>query len=380
MSSRAIATLHAAFGDSFESLGQDVAHDRNVVVLTWPSVPVEIIRSAGFTPVLARGSALPTPAADQVVEAGIFPNRIRQLLEAALCGRLAHVAAIVVPRTSDADYKAFLYLLELRRRGQLAPTPPLLLFDLLQSEGADTAAYNAARAGELHKQLARLSGAAAGSDAIHDEIVRGNTARAAARCLLELRAGTVRVTGSELLPLLGARWLLPPDRYTLLAGTAREMLAQRAPLSAPRVLLAGMPVDSTSLHAQIEALHGTVVDEISPFGTDSAAGEIDATGDPFAALAAWYATRSITARTSSSLLLGRATQAVPHIDAAVMLAPPDDARFGWEVPRLRALFDARGIRHTVLRSDPEAALDAADQQQLAALLESTRDTQAARHG
>jgi hypothetical protein len=36
-----------------------------------------------------------------------------------LTGRLSHVARIVIPRTSDPDYKCFLYLREFVRRGVL---------------------------------------------------------------------------------------------------------------------------------------------------------------------------------------------------------------------------------------------------------------------
>ena len=57
---------------------------------------------AGWKPALlaffhGRGK----PAADRVLEPDLFPNRLRQLVEAALTERLANVAAIVLPRSSD---------------------------------------------------------------------------------------------------------------------------------------------------------------------------------------------------------------------------------------------------------------------------------------
>ena len=95
MSSSAVAELSAGFEVPFAALGHDAEQDRSAVVISWPSVPVEIVRATGFRPVVARGIAAPTPAADAVLEEDLFPSRIRQLVEAALTGRLAHVAAIV---------------------------------------------------------------------------------------------------------------------------------------------------------------------------------------------------------------------------------------------------------------------------------------------
>jgi len=154
----AIDELRAGFDEPFSALGNDAPRDRGTVVISWPSVPVELVRAAGFAPVVARGSGAPTPAADQVLEPDLFPNRLRQLVEAALTGRLAEVAAIVLPRTSDPDYKCFLYLRELVRSGAIATLPPVLLFDLLRSDGADTQAHNAERTRALWAQLARLVG------------------------------------------------------------------------------------------------------------------------------------------------------------------------------------------------------------------------------
>ena len=106
----AIDTLTAAFNDAFAHLGESADLDRHVVVTSWPSVPVEAIRASRLRLVVAKGSTVATPLADGHLEPGLFPARLRQLVDAALAGRLAHVARIVIPRTSDPDYKCFLYL------------------------------------------------------------------------------------------------------------------------------------------------------------------------------------------------------------------------------------------------------------------------------
>ena len=141
----------------------NAASDRETVLMSWPSVPVELVRAAGLSPVFARGRSTPTPAADRVLEPDLFPNRLRQLVEAALTNRLADVAAIVLPRSSDPDYKCFLYLRELVRRGIAANLPPILLFDLLQSDDSDARAYNSRPSARLVRAPREPCGSAASS-------------------------------------------------------------------------------------------------------------------------------------------------------------------------------------------------------------------------
>lgn len=377
MGTQEITALAAAFESPFVELGRNAEADRGIVVVAWPSVPVEVIRAAGFAPVFARDAATPTPAADAVLEPGVFPGRIHQLFEAALTGRLAQVAAIVLPRTSDPDYKAYLYLKELQRGG--TKLPPVLLFDLLQTGDAQTAAYNADRLRELSTQLTRIAGARETHEPLRAQLLHANAARAAARRLAALRAEP-RVAGTAAMPLLGAFWQLPSERYCMLAGQAAQAIAARAPLDGSRVLLAGAPVDGTWLHAIVESLQGNVVAEATPFGSGAAAPDVDTTLDPFDALASWYATHVITARLDGATLAQQVARLLPGVDAAIVLLPPSDARFGWEYPRLRRLLDQHGIAHAVLQVEPGSDADEGSLQPLRALLKSPSHRQAVGHG
>ncbi|HEU4619237.1 MAG TPA: 2-hydroxyacyl-CoA dehydratase family protein, partial [Gammaproteobacteria bacterium] len=282
----AIDELTAGFEEPFRALGRDAARDRDAVVISWPSVPIEIVRAAGLRPVFARGGGDATPAADGVLEPELFPRRLHALVEAALTGRLAHAAAIVLPRTSDPDYKGFLYLRELVRRGAVAALPPVLLFDLLHSSSGEVAEYDVARTRDLCDRLAGISGRHPSADDLRLAIRETNAARAAARRLDALRRsgpglggpqvggpqldgsrlGGPRLGGSEALPLLGAFWQVPPERYAALASEAADAIATRPPLEGPRVLLAGVPVDSRALHEALESRGAIVVAEMSPYG------------------------------------------------------------------------------------------------------------------
>src|SRR4030095_4871967 len=144
-----IATLTAAFEQADISAERAAKQHGRGGVLSWPSVPIEIVRAVGLVPIVARGGLSETATADAYLEHGIFPGRLRRLAEAALTGRVSSAARIIVPRTSDADYKLFLYLKEFVRLGVVPPLPPVLLYDLLQSAGPDVGSYNAARSRDL---------------------------------------------------------------------------------------------------------------------------------------------------------------------------------------------------------------------------------------
>jgi hypothetical protein len=79
-------------------------------------------------------------------------------------------------------------------------------------------------------------------------------------------------------------------------------------------------------------------------------------------------------------LLRRCENSLAGIDAVVILLPPDDARFGWEYPRLRALLNSRGIGHALVRSDPELALPDKVREHLRVALAAVSTMPAVGHG
>ena len=372
MDASAIDELRAGFEEPFQALGRDGTRDVGTVVVPWPSVPIELIRAAGLSPVFARGAGTATPEADRVLEPDLFPNRLRQLVEAALTGRLASVAAIVLPRSSDPDYKCFLYLRELARRGIAPALPPILLFDLLHSDDADARAYNAERARELAARLASLAGRQHRQDGLRSAIASTNRARAAARRLDALRIDTPRIAGADALPSLGAFWQLEPERYATLANAAADSLARRPPLEGPQVLIAGAPVDGPALHAAIEAEGAVVVAELSPFGGCGTSADVEVSGDPFAAMAEHYGRESIDARMPVKALMWRLGGALDHVAAVVISLPSDDASFGWDYPRARELLAARSIPHTVLTGDPTLGASLEERKRIGSLLSGAR--------
>jgi benzoyl-CoA reductase/2-hydroxyglutaryl-CoA dehydratase subunit BcrC/BadD/HgdB len=376
----AIADLTAAFEETFAQLGHAADRDRSVVVTSWPSVPIEIIRAAGLRPVVARGSSAATPTADAQLESDIFPSRLRHLVEAALIGRVSHVTRIVVPRTSDPDYKCFLYLREFVRTGVGRTLAPIVLFDLLQSGSPDVRAYNVARTQELIEDLASVSGSVPSNDDLRRAVSKTNAARAAARRLIAHRRGVPRITGTEVFPLLGAFWQMAPEHYAALAGEAADEIATRPPLAGPRVLLAGAPVDGSALHAAIESHGAIVVAEVSPWGSGVAGDDVASDDDVMTALTDKYRAESIGARMPVETLQRVTERSLDDIDAVVVSLPPEDSVFGWDYPVLREALEARRIPHVCLRSDPYQPLTPADHSQLDTLVAAAARVHEARHG
>jgi hypothetical protein len=369
--SDALASLTAAFEYPFGRHGDAAEQARPVVVTSWPTVPAEIIRAAGCRPIVMRGRALRTPLADLVLEPHVFPNRLHQFVQAALAGELAEAACLVLPRTSDPDYKAFLYLRELNRRQLLTMQAPVLLFDLLQSSGPDIQPYNTARTRELFENLVALAQPRQSVEDLRHAIEQADLAREALGRLIALRRGVPRVSGSEVLPLIGAFWQLAPERYVVLANQAADSLARRAPLDGPRVALMGAPVDGPGLHAAIEALGAVVVAEPGPWGLEAAAGQPTQVEDPFTAIAERYRRLAIGPRTPRGELRHRFAQLMGNVDAVVVCLPADDAVFGWEYPALRAWMEEHRLPHVCVSGAPCEPLSPEDNEKLSALIGAT---------
>jgi len=367
--STAIDTLTAACNNAFAQLGQSAEHDRRVVVTSWPSLPVEIVRACELRLVVTRASTRATPAADAHLEAGLFPGRVRQLVDAALGGRLSSVARVVIPRTSDSDYKCFLYLREFVRGGLAAAMAPTALFDLLQSEGAHVRRHNVECARGLLNSMAATSSHHPSDDELRDEIRVTNVARAAVRRLAALRIGAPRASGTELFPVLAAFWHVPPREYARLANEVAEDLSDRSPLGGPHVLLAGAPVDGIGLHAAIESRGAVVVDELTAWSSPGADDDVRCDADPVGALADAYRRRTIGPRLPRGVLRGRIERALGHVDAVVISLPEDDATFGWDYPALRDDLTARGLPHAVLRGDAHGDLTPDDGEQIERLVD-----------
>jgi benzoyl-CoA reductase/2-hydroxyglutaryl-CoA dehydratase subunit BcrC/BadD/HgdB len=181
-------------------------------------------------------------------------------------------------------------------------------------------------------------------------------------------------------PLLGAFWQMAPEHYAALAGEAADEIETRPPLTGPRVLLTGAPVDGSALHAAIESHGAIVVAEVSPWGSGVAGNDVAVDEDVMDALTEKYRAESIGARMPIDELRRVIERSLDDIDAVVVSLPPEDSVFGWDYPVLRDALEARRIPYVCLRGDPYQPLTAPDHSRLEAMVAAAARAQEARHG
>lgn len=322
-----------------------------MVVASSPAVPVELIRAAGLVPLVLRGEARRTPVADACLEAGVFSQRIRCLVDAALSGALSEHVQLVLPRASDQDYKCFLYLREFQRLTPSVPLPPLYLLDVLQSDAAIAARYSCGRLRAWVSDLDDRTGRLTTDAEVHAAVVAANQARAAARRLVELRRGSPRVLGADAFPLLSSYWNREPLEYANAVNAAADTLSAAPPIARPRVLLAGTPVETPHVHRAMEDLGAVVVAELSPWGSSVAGVDVSVTGDPVEAIGKHYRA-AIGARLPTHLAMHACVRELDAgVDGVAFVQPRHDDVFAWDYPRCRRVLEERGVPHVVLNVD-----------------------------
>jgi len=281
----------------------------------------------------------------------VFSPRIRALFESALAGDFNFLSALVFARTSEQDYKAYLYLREAARERRDG-VPALWFYDLLQSPSQHAYDYGLSRTRDLVASLERIAGRAITSVDLDAAVAESNAARAAVRRLLALRHGAPRLAGVEALALLGAFSLIDRTRYATLAHRAADEAAQREPLGGARLVLAGAWVEDERLHALLEAEGGIVVAEDGAWGWRSAGHDIERRADLVAAIFEKYYVDGPSVRQfppADRAWLDDLNAS--DIDGVVFYLPPHDSVAGWDVPGQREWLEARGIPSLVIRDD-----------------------------
>ena len=111
--------------------------------------------------------------------------------------------------------------------------------------------------------------------------VSTDPAREASRGLLRLRRSGPRLGGTEAVALLGAAGVIDRGEFAALASHAATAIAQEAPRSGARLMIAGARPDDGMLHAVLESLGAVVTAEESGWGVGA---HIAQDGDPRTAL------------------------------------------------------------------------------------------------
>jgi benzoyl-CoA reductase/2-hydroxyglutaryl-CoA dehydratase subunit BcrC/BadD/HgdB len=324
-----------------------------LVGITSNTVPWELIAAAGMYPVVLRSEDGSTPFADEFMEPEVFQARIRSIFDQIVSGRWP-LKAVIIPRTSEQEYKLFLYLREIARQYPDKALPPVYLYDLPHSRSEESRAYGFRVTFALKEQLEAISGTSITPDDIAKSIAESNAARSALRSLIALRCEAPRISGCLALSLIGPFWSIPRRKYSELAPKVAAKLRGHSALNAPRILVKGVSTDNLRLHSVLESFGAVVVSEDDWWGERSAGKDISTAGDPVTACFEKYYSDSPSPRTfpGSVADLWFEERSRDGIEGVVFYLPDDDYIFGWDYPRQRNFLDALGIPSLIIRYDP----------------------------
>jgi benzoyl-CoA reductase/2-hydroxyglutaryl-CoA dehydratase subunit BcrC/BadD/HgdB len=325
-----------------------------VVGITSNTVPWELIRAAGAFPCVINPGNAHHPDVPVFMEEGVFEERIRAIFGAAISGDLQYLSLLLIPRTSEQEYKLYLYLREVARQDPNRRIPPLYFYDMLHTRSSESYSYGLERTECLKKRLEELTGVMIDNEALLPAIDETNAARKAIRKLLSLRWQRPRLTGTDALALIGSSFFMGRDEYIRLVEQAAEMIGVREPLAGKRLMIAGSSLNHRGLHQALEKHGAVVVAEDDWWGSRSAGGDIASGSNellravfekyyldapsprvfPFEIADAWFR------KTSTD-----------GIDGVVFYLPPEDCVAGWDYPRRRRYLDELGIPHLLVRED-----------------------------
>lgn len=325
-----------------------------VVGVTSNTAPWELIRAAGAFPCVINSGNPNYPDIGTFMEEGVFEERIRAIFGAAISGDLQHLSLLLIPRTSEQEYKLYLYLREVARQDPTRRIPPLYLYDMLHTRSPESYSYGLERTLCLKERLEELTGKRIDDAALLYAVRESNSARKAIRKLLSLRNPVPRVTGTEALTLIGASFFISRDEYAHLAGQAVEMIEGRAPVAGKRVMIAGSPLNHRGLHHALEKHGAVVVAEDDWWGSRSAGMDIaDGSDDLLKAIFEKYYLDAPSPRVFPFEIADAWFQeeSTHGIDGVVFYLPPEDCVVGWDYPRRRRFLDERRIPHLLMRED-----------------------------
>jgi benzoyl-CoA reductase/2-hydroxyglutaryl-CoA dehydratase subunit BcrC/BadD/HgdB len=324
-----------------------------VVGVTSNTVPWELLRAAGYFPLMLNPAGGLFPVADRFMEAGIFGGRIRGIFDGIVSGAWPFLKMVVIPRTSEPEHKLFLYLREMARQGFAAGLPDLYLYNLLHARSAEAERYGLERTHALIRHLEEHGSRSIKPGDLARAVEESNQASHAIRSLLEFRQGREpRLGGAEALALIGSVYFMDRSEYALLAAEAAAELSRRTPLYGARILIKGSPLHHSGLHRAIESHRALVIGEDDWWGSRAVAREAAVRGDMVRSIFETYYFAAPSPRVFPREVADEwFLTASANVNGVVFYLPPEDDVWGWEYPGLRKSLDQRGIPCLLVRED-----------------------------
>ncbi len=315
--------------------------------ITSNTVPWEILRAAGFTPVLLEDEAGPTPFADRWME-DVFDRRFRVIFDRLCAGAWNHLDKVVIPRTSEQEHKLHLYLREIARTQHAAVIPELYFYNLLHTRTPESYDYGLERTRQMMRDFD------ASEDKLRDAIGESNRARGCVRDILQKRREG-RLEGSVALEWI--RGFYSEDRGVFADRALDRLQEMRNQVAAdrPHVLIKGAPLQDAWLHQAVEEAGGYVVAEDDWRGS-RAAGDTDVclNKDPVTAVFEKYFYDEVSPRIhlshDRSAWFQREIER-GHVDGVLFYVPLEDDVVGWDYPGQLAYLEGRSIPSVLVREN-----------------------------
>lgn len=313
--------------------------------ITSNTVPWEILRAAGYAPLLLEDEAGPTPHADRWME-DVFDRRFRVIFDRLCAGAWSHLDKVVIPRTSEQEHKLYLYLREIARTQHAVAIPELYFYNLLHTRTPESYDYGLERTRQMMRDFD------ASEDDLGGAIAESNRARGCVRDILRKRREG-RLEGSAALEWI--RGFYAEDRGVFadraldrLKGLDEQIAAHR-----PHILIKGAPLKDASLHRLIEEAGGYVVAEDDWRGS-RAAGDTDVcvSKDPVTAIFEKYFYHEVSPRVHPSQdrdAWFRREIEKGYVDGVLLYVPLEDDVLGWDCPGQLAYLESRSIPSIVVR-------------------------------
>lgn len=335
------------------------------------TVPHEMIRAAGaFAQQITGSPEDETPDALQHMEP-FFDGWVLSVFQRMLDGRLSHLSALVIPRTSEVMLQLYYFILEYKRQNPKAGFPSPILFDILHTPYDATARYNAGRLARLRDRLGQISGTAMTQESLTQAIDQADEIRGLLAQINALRtADSPTLSGAEMQRITLAASLMAPDEFS---EAAKNLIfaggtGQR---NGPRMVLTGSGHDTDGFHQLVESQGAIITSDNHMHGDWRFLAPVGQ-GDPMQALLTKYhrnapSTRSYPRAMNDARLIEAAERG--QAKACIFFTEEWDDALGFDFPTQRDLLADRNIPVLFLKNQSYRAPDrAAQSEQIAQFL------------
>lgn len=326
---------------------------QRIAGITSNTVPWEILRAAGYAPILLEEEDGPTPHADRWME-DVFDRRFRVIFDRLCAGAWNHLDKVVIPRTSEQDHKLYLYLREIARTQPAGTIPELYFYNLLHTRTQESYDYGLERTRQMVRDFD------VSEDGLRDAIAESNRARAVVRDILRARREG-RLEGSVALEWIGGFYSDDRGAFADRISERLQELHDAVAKDRPHILIKGAPLMDASLHRAVEGAGGYVVAEDDWRGS-RAAGDTDVcvNKDPVTAIFEKYFYDEVSPRVhpveKRDAWFRREIER-EQVDGVLFFVPLEDDVQGWDYPAELAYLKSRSIPSVVIR---EAGVSLAD--------------------